>query len=327
MDSQPDVNAQPDVSVIVPAFERPEELAHCLRSLAGQRADGVTWEVVVVDDASPVPLAPVVEANRAGLALRCMRNERNAGRAATRNRGAAAARGRLLLFLDADMLAEPELVGAHARAHRRAGEGALAAFGLIPVAPGYRTVLGEYMERRGHMRPGLPDENVPFRFFVSSNTSIARELFHQVGGYDERFLHYGGEDIDLGFRLHRAGARFAVARDAVARHAYRYEIPATALRMREFGRFTLPLVFERHPELRRAFYLDRLTDRGAVAAAFHRALVWPPFLALARAMAPAIGRTTPIVLSYVLVGNYFRGYADHLADAASAGASAREVRG
>ena len=92
-------------------------------------------------------------------------------------------------------------------------------------------------------------------FPIVGPEGIARALLHyqildliEAGGYDERFVHYGGEDIDLGWKLGHAGSRFVLAPEAIAHHAYRYNIVAGAARMREFGRRTLPLVFTKDPE-------------------------------------------------------------------------------
>lgn len=304
----------PEISVVMPAYGRERELALALDALSAQRLERERYEVIVVDDGSPSSLAPVVEARRGDLPLRHVRQEPNRGRAAARNRGAAEARGPVLLFLDADMIACPALLEAHLAAHRRAPAGSLVVLGPIPVAAGYESALGRYMERRGHMKPGVDDEAVPHRYFVSANTSVPRARFDEVGGYDERYVHYGGEDIDLGWKLGRAGSRIVVARDAVAHHAYRYDIAAGAARMREFGRVTLPLVLERHPELAAVFHLDLLTSRGPLAAGVFRMASAPPLLAAASLAARAgLARMAPAILSYVLVGNYFRGYLEHLA--------------
>jgi len=310
----------PDVSVIIPAHGRPEELGRCLEHLAAQSVATIGFEVVIVDDGSPDSLEATVMSSRHRLRLRFLRHECNRGRAAARNTGAAAAHGRLLIFLDADMLASPGWLQAHHQAHVAAAEtGPIVGLGPIPVEPAYLGLLGEYMQRRGHMRPGIDADEVPYRYFVSSNTSVARELFESVGGYDDAFVYYGGEDIDLGYRLHRAGGRVVVVRPAPAHHAYRYELGSAARRMREFGRLTLPLVFERHPELRRDFRLDLLESRGAYTAACLRAATHPLLLSAGGALAPVLGRVFPWVLSYLLVGNYFRGYVEHMRAATPAG--------
>jgi hypothetical protein len=51
-----------------------------------------------------------------------------------------------------------------------------------------------------------------------SGTSVGTELARSVGGFDEAFRSWGGEDIDLGYRLYNAGARFMMSRQASSIH-------------------------------------------------------------------------------------------------------------
>ena len=90
-------------------------------------------------------------------------------------------------------------------------QGAIRYAGL-PFAAGIeRSPFLWYLERSGHYdlyeipgkyaagRPPLPPLN--------GNSSVRRELFYKVGRYDELFRHYGGEDLELGYRLARAGVK------------------------------------------------------------------------------------------------------------------------
>lgn len=92
----------PLVSVVVPAYDRPEGLRRAVESVAGQTCPNI--ELIVVDDCSPTPLRPVVDGlDTSGLAaVSYLRNEANRGGSATRNRGIRAATGDFLAFLDDD---------------------------------------------------------------------------------------------------------------------------------------------------------------------------------------------------------------------------------
>jgi GT2 family glycosyltransferase len=62
------------------------------------------------------------------------------------------------------------------------------------------------------------DPHRSFRFVISAVLGCRRELFDDLDGFDERFVGYGGEDWDLGYRAWNAGAVLVHARGAVAWH-------------------------------------------------------------------------------------------------------------
>jgi glycosyltransferase involved in cell wall biosynthesis len=88
-------------SVIVPTLDRPDLLAEAVSSVLTQTVED--FEVVVVDSGGTVPLVLPADPR-----VRCVRLETNAGPAAARNAGVAAARGRYVCFLDDDDLYTPD---------------------------------------------------------------------------------------------------------------------------------------------------------------------------------------------------------------------------
>lgn len=93
------------VSVIVPAFRHPEWLSECLEALLGQTLDA--FEVIVVDDCSPISFAPVYDRWRLRLRerqidFRVVRHDQNLGVGEARNTGIRQAHGDVVAFLDHD---------------------------------------------------------------------------------------------------------------------------------------------------------------------------------------------------------------------------------
>jgi hypothetical protein len=109
----------PLVTIAIPAHARLEPLRETLRSVAGSSIP-FPWEVVVVDDGSPEPLAPILEREFPGLPLRVVR-QANTGLIGARNRGLAEASGRYVLFLDSDDLVHPEKIRTQAEALEASG--------------------------------------------------------------------------------------------------------------------------------------------------------------------------------------------------------------
>jgi GT2 family glycosyltransferase len=201
----------PRVSVVIPARNAAGTLAACLRTVLAARAPAGGLEVVVVDNGSTDATAAVA----AGFPVRLVA-EPVRGLARARNRGLAESRGELVVFLDADCHASTgwlaELVaGAEGGADVVAGE----VVALPPV-----TAAERYVARRkprwqawtltGRARPWL----------LFGNALVRRGALEGVGGFDERFLG-AGEDIDLSWRLHAAGARVVHAPRAVVFHRHR----------------------------------------------------------------------------------------------------------
>jgi glycosyltransferase involved in cell wall biosynthesis len=100
--------APPRVSIVLPTCDRRDQTRQCVESLLAQTFDD--FEIVLVDDGSADGTAQAIEAlaaTRPDRVVRVLRNERNLGANASRNRGVEAAQGSLVAFLDSDCLADP----------------------------------------------------------------------------------------------------------------------------------------------------------------------------------------------------------------------------
>ena len=198
-------------AVIVPSFDRPGRLERCLEALA--RLDPAPDEVVVVDDGSAEPLAPICAALPRA---RCLR-QANRGPAAARNAGAQATDADFLAFTDDDCRPRPGWLGALLAAHggdeRRLVGGPVrdAARGMFAAAS---QTLSEYLYEAGDAAGGNAE------FFTSNNLGCGRAAFERLGGFDEAFPLAAGEDRDLGRRWRAAGGSLVLAPDAVVDHAH-----------------------------------------------------------------------------------------------------------
>lgn len=252
--------APPRFSVVIPTYRRRERVLRHVAALSNQTFDD--FEAIVVDDGSDDGSAAALRALETPFPLSVIEQE-NQGAAQARNVGAKAARGDLLLFLDDDMEATPSLLAEHDRCHR---EGADLVVGDMPLHPDSPPGLLSWgvgfwaQTRRERLlepgaEPGLDD-------LLTGQISIARQSFERLGGFDTSFTReglFGGEDIDFGYRVVKAGLRAVFDPEAISYQYYDVGPEAYLRRARETGRSEEELVLK-HPEQ---------ASRLAAAPAFH----------------------------------------------------------
>ncbi|GAA2712773.1 glycosyltransferase [Actinoplanes palleronii] len=216
----------PAVSVVVVHYRQQAELDRTLAALHRQTHPADRTEIIVVDDGSPEP--PRVPD---GVRLLCQADE-GFRVAAARNLGASAATGDVLCFLDADTVPEPGYLTAITRLPALAPEAVVAGrrrhadlAGLPVDAPvdvaGPAGALPEPQWLRDAYRLNhdlLDADDRSYRYVIGAALACSRWFFHRVGGFDEQFRTYGGEDWEWVYRAWLAGAVLAHAADAVAWH-------------------------------------------------------------------------------------------------------------
>jgi glycosyltransferase involved in cell wall biosynthesis len=191
-------------SIVIATKDRAGFLERALASLETQTG-APAFEVIVVDNGSSDRTPDVVRdaTARGVLSIRGL-HVPEPNRGAARNAGIAAATGRIVLFMDDDVVVPGGFVAAHAAAH--AGTFPVAVSGPIINVPGY--------ERRPTPSPA----NYSAAFFCTCNVSVPRSSLVAVGSFDESFDLYGWEDTELGLRLRRHDVRRVFAWDAYLWH-------------------------------------------------------------------------------------------------------------
>jgi GT2 family glycosyltransferase len=198
-----------DASVIIPTFNRSDALVRTLDALAASRAGELAWEAIVVDDGSTDDTEARVREWMAGSAAP-VRYERkaNAGPAAARNHGARLAHGRILLFIDNDIVVAPDFIAQHAAAlHDHPGCWVIGR--IVHPAPLRGTPFGRYRDDVWESFHSARKDAVLAETdgISAANLSLPAEDFRRLGGFDERITIASSEDWDLGFRAREAGIR------------------------------------------------------------------------------------------------------------------------
>jgi GT2 family glycosyltransferase len=160
------------------------------------------------------------------------------------------ARAPLLLLLDDDMEASPDLLAAHLRGHSaHPGDVLLGHFSIAGRDPpdelfatSARIWWGDRFSdqaRTGH--------RFTFKDVHTGNLAVPRDLFESVGGFDEAFRDRAGEDFELGVRLLRAGARLRFLPGATCLHKDANTVQRSLERAFAEGRGHV-LIAGKHPE-------------------------------------------------------------------------------
>jgi GT2 family glycosyltransferase len=209
------------VSVVIPTYGGSAHLATTLRSVGASHAAAL--EVLVVDDGSSPPIAELVNCHAQALPVpvRTIRQE-NAGPAGARNRGFRETRGRVVLFLDDDIEAPPDLIARHLDAHQRWPNSVIWGRCMLPPAP---SVLRETLDDLGGDRSDTTHEFLHVSHVASGQLSVQRSTFVQRGGvYAETLRTPAAEEYELTLRLRRQGIAAIFAPRIVALHHQPIEI-------------------------------------------------------------------------------------------------------
>lgn len=242
----------PKVSVVIPTWNRADLLARTIDKIEHQTLSRDQYEVIVIDNDSTDHTQSVLDQKSRTFSRLKTFSQRKRGAAATRNVGIRAATGDIVLFIDDDIQAEPNLVEAHWQYHRKHRSSSIIG-GLITPWNDCRDAFLRYLRDRGIFNPySIARGPMDFSYYHTGNVSTARTVLQKLDGFNEQFAMYGMEDIELGYRLERHGSRMVHGPDAKAVHEYFPTYRQFIQRCEQAG-YSLGKLIELHPELRGRF--------------------------------------------------------------------------
>ena len=305
-----DKTNEPAVSIVIPAYNAGRTLGITLASLATQ-PDAADREVIVVDDGSTDDTATLAASFDGVRVIR----QPNAGPAVARNVGAQAARGRILVFIDADCEAAPGWL-AHMLARFADPE-------VVAVKGAYRShqrdLIARFVQIEYEDKYDRLARSRDIDFIDTYSAAFRRGVFLGHGGFSAEFPTACAEDVDLSFRMSRAGGRMVFEPEALVYHIHPDRLSAYAKKKYKFAYWRL-LAVQRTPEkLVSDSHTPQLMKAQAVAApavpslgvaaAFLPALRWPalalalaflvstiPFSVKALRKDPGVGAASPWLL-------------------------------
>jgi len=206
----------PFFSIVIPTYDRPEQLAVCIQACARLDYPRDRFEVMVVDDGGTTPLDEIVARFHDLLTLKLLRQE-NAGPAAARNRGASEAKGEFLVFTDDDCSPTPTWLQALALQFVASPDCAVGGQTLNALTHNlYSTASQLLISYLFSYYNAVPHAA---RFFPSNNLGFPTKGFRAIGGFDVTYPRAAAEDRELCDRWLHHGKRMIYAAEAVVYHA------------------------------------------------------------------------------------------------------------
>jgi hypothetical protein len=236
---------------VIVNFNGGEKLIRCLASVVPSLPFGA--ELIVVDNASSDGSADKASALFPGLKI--VRSTTNDGFGAGANLGATRARGDCLIFLNPDTLVEPGWVEGLLTLLARDPQAGLATSKILQLDTGRVSgcgnaihITGLTLARGMGASPEAFREVEPVDAVSGASFAVRRDLFEELGGFDEDFFLYV-EDTDLSMRARLAGWRCLFAPESVVYHDYTFRLTARKVFYQERNRYLMLLKCLRWPTL------------------------------------------------------------------------------
>ncbi len=248
-----------DLTVGICSRNRKEVLQKVLVSLTDQTVEPERYEVVLVDDGSTDGTGEMARSLDTNYRLVYCRQP-HSGLATARNTGIDAAEGRVILYIDDDVLADPRLLEEHLASHDRYDR---------CVVNGW---VNHVTEPVRPPEPKFTMADISTSFFWTSNVSVKRQHLIEAGKFDEDFTEYGWEDQEVGLRLMALGLKARNNYKAIGYHVKRpprlCDVPGALAQAEAKARSAL-LYIKKHPRQRTRFSTGTHPPRMAWARLCH----------------------------------------------------------
>ncbi len=270
-------------SIIVPVYNRPDEVDELLQSL--EKQNDKDFEVVIVEDGSQIPCKYICDKYSSILDIKYFYKD-NSGPGQSRNYGAKHSSGNYLVILDSDVIVPSHYVSA---LRRELTEDYCDAFGGADAADESFSDMQKAVNyamtsffTTGGIRGGKKQmERFHPRTF---NFGISKEAFEALGGFSK--MRYG-EDIDLSIRIYKAGYSVRLLHDVFVYHKRRTDLEQFFAQVRHSGNARI-ILWKKHSDYTGALKMVHLLPSafmiGSMLLAFlglFNYLFWSPILIFA----------------------------------------------
>ena len=323
----------PTVSVIIPTYNRKDLLRETIDSLVQQSYPSDRFEVIVVDDGSTDGTSAIAE-QVFPFILRYFRQS-NQGDAAARNLGARQSQADFLVFLDDDILLEPDYL-THLIQTYDLGQNMIV-IGTWNLGPAETNPFSQSLYSSPDLENSHIIKELPFRDVYSNNMSLRREAYFKIGMMQG--LDFPGSsmwcDLDFNYRAYRQGFEFIRSTKAICWHrdhtvrsldVYKKRMRTAAYRaVVIFQRYPellahVPMFYDKTPILWRQDRPSLIARKVARSMASSRPVIWSmeEVVHLLEKRNPA-SSLLPALYRCIIGGYIFRGYREGLREFKPAG--------
>ncbi len=305
------------VSVVLPTYNRLARLKQVLSGFEQQTYSLSDFEVVIVSDGSSDGTNEFLETIDTPLHLTFVAQP-NQGVSVTRNRGIEEAAGELILFIDDDVVPAPQLIAEHLQVYDN-NKGDIVVLG--PMLTPLDTKLSSWTQWEQDMLVKQYDAMLngdwepTARQFYTGNSSVARRILVECGGFDPAFRR--AEDVELAYRLSERGVRFLFQESAIGYHYVERSFDSWMATPYAYGRNDVLFTVEKGQE----WLLPTVMREYRTRHPFVKGLVWlcldRPFLSkisitLLKWIAKLIPPLSRMAYSGIFNLRYYQGSADEL---------------
>ena len=230
------------VSVIIPTYNRKEEIKDAIASLSKQTYPPELYEVVVVDDGSTDGTINLLQklSENTNINLKFLYQE-NKGPGAARNHGIKFSNGDIICFMDSDCIADPKWIEAHVRSYTEKDIGGVGG-SVLPYDAS--SLISRYADLYEYQLRVF--KNNLLKYVNTSNASFRRSVLEVVNGFDENIIYT--EDKDLSIRVRKAGYKLKFSEDAIIFHKHRRSMFDMLRRSYCYAKYGSYLLYKKYPD-------------------------------------------------------------------------------
>ena len=225
------------ITIAIPHYKAVESLKRLLSALENQNFNKSEFEVLVVNDG----VESRVRKNELGdfsFELKII-NKRHDGVASTRNKAINACSSDFIFFLDQDCIPQKEWLKNMTSRFEKENYEVVAIGGLI-IPFVNKGIVNEYFNTNNSLKAPIIDKKTgEIVTIITANAGFRSDALKSISGFDTKtfnVLSYGGEDVDLTYRLKKAGYSLAFEPTAVVLHEYPNKFISIFFKYANYGR-------------------------------------------------------------------------------------------